>query len=289
MNILIAGGDKRYLPVIDTLIDHGITVYLAGFDQLPMGKGGAVQSSMDKIPFTKLDAILLPVSGTDEKGNIETTYSDKPLSLTPSHVNQTPEHCVIYTGISNTYLDDVAKAANRKVIRIFNRDDIAILNSIPTAEGTLKIAIEETDHTIHGANVIVLGFGRVGVTVSKTFQQIGANVSVSCRKQADLARIHEMKMNPIHLEQLEQAIGEQHIIINTIPHPILDEKMLAKIKQSSLVIDLASKPGGTDFEAAKRLHLKAIHALGIPGKIAPRTAGEIIGKILMELLKNETK
>lgn len=284
-NILVAGGDNRYLPVIDTFIHHGATVYAAGFDQLHFKKQGVIQSSLEEMDFQRLDAILLPVSGTDHNGKIESSYSDTPLHLSPSHIKQTQEHCVIYTGISNTYLDEAAKDAGRKVVRIFERDDIAILNSIPTAEGALKIAIEETDITIHGSEVLVLGFGRVGMTVSRTFQQIGANVSVACRKEADLARIQEMQLTPIPMEQLLEAVGKKQIIINTVPHLILDEQKLVNIDPSALIIDLASKPGGTDFEAADRLGLKAIHALGIPGKTAPRTAGRIIAHVLLDLFQ----
>ena len=32
---------------------------------------------------------------------------------------------------------------------------------------------------------------------------------------------------------------------------ILDDEILAKVKKDALIIDLASKPGGIDFDAAK--------------------------------------
>jgi len=287
MKVLIAGGDTRYIPVMEQLAKQGASVSVAGYDQIKMDQTEIVQTKIEKVDFGQLDAVLLPVSGTDPNGHVTAMYADSPVVLSQAFFSKTPEHCVIYTGISGPYLEDIAKQTNRKIVRLFERDDVAIFNSVPTAEGTLKLAIEETDQTIHSSDVLVLGFGRVGSTVSRTFQAIGANVTVGCRKPADYARIHEMSMKPVHMKNLDEVIGEQQIIINTIPHHVLDEERLAKVNRSALIIDLTSKPGGTNFKAAEQLGIKTIHALGIPGKTAPQTAGEIIAQVMIELLQEQ--
>ncbi len=43
------------------------------------------------------------------------------------------------------------------------------------------------------------------------------------------------------------------VVVNTIPAPVLGERELAAMPGGSLVVDLASLPGGTDFEAAREL------------------------------------
>src|SRR5699024_12265895 len=73
-----------------------------------------------------------------------------------------------------------------------------------------------------------------------------------------------------------------HDALPIFPHPVLDETTLAKVNRSALLIDLASKPGGINFKAAEDLGIKAIHALGIPGKTAPLTAGKIIAQVMIE-------
>ena len=45
---------------------------------------------------------------------------------------------------------------------------------------------------------------------------------------------------------------------------VLDETVLKGLPQETLVIDLASRPGGTDFEAAKRLRTRVVWALSLP-------------------------
>lgn len=284
VNLLIMGGDQRYLEIINQLASKGLQVFLAGFDQLTFSHPNISNKSPDQVDFEQVDAILIPLHGTCANGEIEAEYSDEGIHLSLEMLKRTPEHCAVYTGISNDYLDGIAKQADRSLIRLTARDDVAVLNSIPTAEAALKIAIEETDHTIHGSNVMVLGFGRTGETLARLFSAVGANVSVAARKDGDLARITEMRLRPVHMDNLADHISEIDICINTIPHMVLDEAVLSKVPASSLIIDIASKPGGTDFAFAEEKGLKTIHALGLPGKTAPKTAGEIISTVIYKLL-----
>ena len=65
---------------------------------------------------------------------------------------------------------------------------------------------------------------------------------------------------------------------------LLREAELADLKPGCLVIDLASKPGGVDFDAAARLGVKAFWALSLPGKVAPVTAGKSIKTTIYNIL-----
>ncbi len=121
---------------------------------------------------------------------------------------KTPEHCTIYSGISNSYLNEITKEANRDLIQLFQRDDVAIYNSIPTVEGTIMMAIQHTDFTIHGSNIAILGLGRVGMSVARTFHALGAKVKVGARKSEHLARITEMGLAAFHLSDLEKEVRD---------------------------------------------------------------------------------
>src|SRR5699024_6194455 len=164
----------------------------------------------------------------------------------------------IYTGTANERLKTLAKESDRKIVILFERDDIAIANAIPIAEATLQIAIEVTNRTIHGSNILDMGFGRVGITMARLFQQVGANVTVAARKQADFARIHEMRMNALPIDEIHAAIDETDICINTVPDLVIGKKAIMRMKQDAIIIDVASKPGGTDFDAAKEQKIKTI-------------------------------
>ncbi len=148
------------------------------------------------------------------------------------------------------------------------------------------LVIQHTDFTIHGSNISVLGLGRVGMSVARSFAALGANVKVGARKSEHLARIAEMGLQPFYLSELDKEIADSDICINTIPYPILTAKTLSNVPTHALIIDLASKPGGTDFRYAEKRGIKAILAPGLPGIVAPKTAGQIVANVLVNLLKD---
>ena len=148
-----------------------------------------------------------------------------------------------------------------------------IPNAVPTAEGAIEIAIAETPFTIHGK------------ILSKDLYALGAQTYVEARKYADLAMIEGHGYEPLPLDNLKEHIHEFDIIFNTIPSLILDDEILTKVKKDALIIDLASKPGGIDFDAAKSYGLKVIWALSLPGKIAPVSSGAIIKDTIMNIIK----
>ncbi|NLT20345.1 MAG: dipicolinic acid synthetase subunit A, partial [Syntrophomonadaceae bacterium] len=76
-------------------------------------------------------------------------------------------------------------------------------------------------------------------------------------------------------------------VYNTIPNMILTKDVLTHANPDILIIDLATQPGGTDFEAANQLGLKAILAPGLPGKVAPVYAGKILAQVIPRLIINE--
>ena len=75
------------------------------------------------------------------------------------------------------------------------------------------------------------------------------------------------------------------IIFNTVPALILNRNRLKKVRQDCIIIDLASSPGGVDFQAATEFGLSASLDLGLPGFVAPRTAAEIICRVTDEILE----
>ena len=158
-------------------------------------------------------------------------------------------------------------------------------NEAPTAEGAIELAISETPITIRSSKCLVLGYGKVGKVLAHSLQALGAKTYVAARKYADLAFIESHGCNPLTMRETSTRLGEFDIIFNTIPALILDADELSKIPGSTLIIDLASKPGGVDFEIAKKLGLRVIWALSLPGRIAPVTAGIIIKDTITNILR----
>ncbi|GAF63662.1 dipicolinate synthase subunit A [Bacillus sp. TS-2] len=286
-HVVVIGGDARQLEIIKKLSLHDAKISMVGFEQLDDGFIGASKVGLDEIKWELVDVLIIPVSGTDLEGKIETVFSNETIILTYDHLKQTPKHCVVYSGISNKYLDDITRKSNRKLVNLMDRDDVAIFNSIPTAEGAVMIAIQHTDITIHGANVCIIGLGRIGMTIARIFHSLGASVKVAAKEEALLSRIYEMGLTPIPITKLEEEVTDTDICINTVPALILTERVLSQMAAHALVIDLASKPGGTDFKYAEKRGIRAQLVPGLPGIVAPKTAGQILANILLDLLTEE--
>ena len=173
------------------------------------------------------------------------------------------------------------------LIELFERDDVAILNSIPTAEGAVKMAIENTDFTIHGSTCMVLGLGRTGLTLVRTLQGLGAKVLAGVLLPEQFARAAEMGASPFYTRDLLDYAGNIDLLFNTIPTMIVTAQMIAGLPSRAVIIDLASKPGGTDFHFAEKRGLKAILAPGLPGIVAPVTAGRIIADCVIQLIRED--
>ncbi|HZG77530.1 MAG TPA: dipicolinate synthase subunit DpsA [Paenibacillus sp.] len=286
--VAFIGGDARQLEVIQRLTELDATVTLIGFDNLKQAFSGATHAELTEDAFEGVDAVLLPVVGTDDDGRIEAVFTSKELRLTEACIARLPKHAKVYAGMAKPYLRNLCEQHGIALIELLERDDVAIYNSIPTAEGALLMAIQNTDITIHGSTTVVLGFGRTGMTMARTLQGLGSKVLVGVRKEEHFARAYEMGFRPFYTSELQEHVGDVDILFNTVPTQIVTAKVIAAMPPRAVIIDLASKPGGTDFRFAERRGVKALLAPGLPGIVAPKTAGRIIAAVVSQLIMEDT-
>ncbi|OGX61737.1 MAG: dipicolinic acid synthetase subunit A [Paenibacillus sp. RIFOXYA1_FULL_44_5] len=285
--IALIGGDARQLEVIQKLSEMDATIYLIGFDNLQNSYGGVTKTFLSPEIMRKIDAVILPPVGTDDNGLVESLFTSQKINLLEEHISSMKHHAKIYTGMAKPYLRKLCELYEISLIELFERDDVAIYNSIPTAEGALMMAIQNTDITIHGSNCMVLGMGRTGLTMARTLQGIGANVLIGVRKPEHFARAIEMGFKPFYTDDLVKHVSEINLIFNTIPTMIVTAQVIANIPSRAVIIDLASKPGGTDFRFAEKRGIKALLAPGLPGIVAPKTAGQIIANTVIQLISDD--
>lgn len=222
----------------------------------------------------------IPLSRDGEKVNGEILTLNEILSL-PNIKDK-----VIFSGAISDKVKDRLDNIKVKYYDLMDLDEVAILNAIPTAEGAIATAMEMTDFTLCTSSVLVMGYGRIGKILSKMLHGIGATVYVEARKEKDLAEIRAMGYIPINLKDLDKYLNKFNIIFNTIPSTILDKQKLVLLDKECSIIDLASSPGGIDFEYAKEIGLNVVWALALPSKVAPLSSAmyvkEAIDKIIEE-------
>ena len=288
-NISIVGGDLRIVNLAKILAKDGYTINTYGLEnsiELNNLENIRINANLEEtIKESEIIISSIPLSKNDDE--IYSPFSNKKIKLEELIIKIKGKK-LIAGGIKNETKEKIEKN-NIEVIDLLKYEELTILNTISTAEGALQIAMEETKKTIYNSNVLILGFGRVGKTTANLFKSIGANVYCEARKKEDLAWIKVYRYNAVALEEIDKIINKFDIIINTIPSLIIDKKRLELINKKCIIIDLASAPGGVDFEEAKKQNINSILALALPGKVAPETSAEFIYEILYSILKTEEK
>lgn len=283
--VSIIGGDLRIVKLVEMLLEDGFEVATYGLENAEyINKRENVKEcfSIDEV-INESKIIIGPIPLSSNGEQINTPFSNKIILLQELGA-KLQDKLFIAGSIKSSFYDHVNKDTNT-IIDLLDREELAVLNTISTAEGAIQIAMEETPTTIHGSNVLIMGFGRIGKILAKMLQGIGANVYCEARKNEDMAWIKAYGYNEVALSELNEQLNKFNVIINTIPHIIIDESNANRIKKDCLLIDLASNPGGIDKEAVKKEGLKLIWALSLPGKVAPITSAEFIKNTIYNILK----
>lgn len=278
----VIGGDKRQLHLANILAQEGFSVNTYGIDSEELGKK-VVKAASISGAIDNVDVVIGPLPCSNDGETVNCMYFNDKIYI-KDIFKAMNKNQLFFAGFISEKVKQTAHAFNVFTIDYLEREELAVLNCIPTAEGAIQIAMEETPITIHDSNCLILGFGRIGKVLSKMLYGIGANVFVEARNHSDLAWIKSYGYNPIHLDELAEHLGKFDVIFNTIPSIILNMSLLEKVKKDCLIIDLASKPGGVDFEAAKQLGIKTNWALSLPGKVAPYTAANIIKSTIFNII-----
>jgi len=287
LRIVFLGGDARQVEVINKCIELDASVRLVGFDKLENSPSGVRHEALSSVLLQEADIIVMPVIGCDDNGIIAAPFGSGDLVMKQELFMAIREGALVYTGMAKSLLRRMSTEYGFRLIELLDRDDVAIYNSIPTAEGALMMAIQNTDITIHGSTCVVLGIGRTGFTLGKTLQGLGAKIRVGVRREADAARAAVMGWEPFMTRDLTAYTSDIDLIFNTIPTMIITAQIISKLPRRTVIIDLASAPGGTDFRFAEKRGIKALLAPGLPGIVAPKTAGIIIANTLCQSITEE--
>ena len=247
---------------------------ILGFDaeDIPHGSGLHICDASKKY-----DTLLLPVIPLDSDGMIPAGNGSIDPEEAALLVDSRAE---IFVGRMDARLRDIFPDA--RFTDYLSREDVCLKNAVPTAEGAVMIALSELPVTLSGLKILIVGMGRIGTALAEILKGFGADVTAAVRNEGGAARA---RLHGVRSVRTEEIGGKWGLIFNTVPAVIFDEKRLRQINSSALIIDLASKPGGVDFNAAGNLGVKAVWALSLPGKVAPVTSGEIIACTVLNILK----
>lgn len=285
MKFAIIGGDLRIVKLAEMLAKDENQIYVYGLEKAEdlKNKPNIIQCDTIKKTVQDSEIVIGPIPFSSNGNTVNAPFCDKEITIRElMHVINAK---VLIAGGITPEVYDMANDEYIEIIDIMKREELAVLNTIATAEGTIQIAIENTNKILHGSEVLILGFGRIGKVLARKLAGLAVKVTCAARKDEDLAWIQAYGHKATNINSIGPNLSQFDIIINTVPHMILTEERLANVKQECLLIDLASNPGGIDKKAVKDRNLKFVWALSLPGKVAPTTSAEFIKDTIYNIIK----
>ncbi|MDP4119622.1 MAG: dipicolinate synthase subunit DpsA [Bacillota bacterium] len=280
----IIGGDKRQLAAANAILLDGCAAFISGFDRIKLEEAENISVAEAAI-YSEVIILPLPVSKDSE--TLNAPFSSEKIKLDDDFA-RLMQGKKVFCGMKDRLLKTSKLWNSNNVYDYFEREEFAVFNAVPTAEGAIEIAMKEYPGTIQGSRCLITGYGRIAKILASMLKGIGANVTVAARKKGDLAYASSFGYQAVDINKMMEC-GHFDIVFNTVPALIFDARMLAHLCEEAIVIDLASAPGGVDIDSAKRLDIQVIQALSLPGKAAPKRAGEIIKDTIYNMLEEDNE
>ncbi len=273
---LVIGGDLRNVELAKILKEDEKIVYTYGMNI----------DSTEKLEtiLEDVEVVVGPIPFSRDSLSVNSTFVESKILI--KELLEKMKGKILIAGNISEDVKKLAKSYNIQMIDVMKSEKLAVLNTIATAEGTIELMIANTDTIIFDSNVLILGFGRVAKTLANRLKGLVKSITCASRENDELAWIEVYGYEKLDLkdfvkcQESKKCLENYNVIINTIPSMILDAEKLQYVNKEVLLIDLASNPGGIDKEETKKQGLKLIHALGLPGKVAPKSSAKFIKDII---------
>ena len=275
----VIGGDERMKYLAQSIAADGYPVCVCGLEKLGTCRGAA-ECDLPQLA-AKSSVILLPLPATKDGLFLNAPYAENEIRLDDDFARFFM-HKTVCGGMLQRLTASSSLWREIEPEDYYRREELAVGNAIPTAEGAVGIAIREYPGTINGAKCLITGFGRIGKNLAIILRGMGAEVFCAARKKADLMQMRAFGVQPLTYREIGKRFD---LIFNTVPARVLTSPVLMQQTRDTLIIELASAPGGTDLKRAEELHLHVIDAPSLPGRVAPKTAAEYIKEAVYNILE----
>ena len=269
MHFTVAGGDSRLHYTAESLREQGYAVTRTKAD-----------TGED---YADTDVLILPVPLSRDGTTVFAPQADKPIAV-DRLAQALPDSARVFCGVPNRNADPFF----RRGIRLYDyaaREEFAVRNALPTAEGVAQILLQTLPVTVRGSAVLITGYGRTARAAARLLSAMGAHVTVAARRCSALAFAETDGYRSLYLRELPRFMHEMDAVVNTVPATVLTRDVLCAMRRNCPVIEIASAPYGTDLSAAEALGIHVQIAPSLPGKVAPKTAGVILADTVLNILR----
>ncbi|MBI4277615.1 MAG: hypothetical protein HY660_04085 [Armatimonadetes bacterium] len=302
VTVAVLGGDQRMVEIVRQARLVGAEVRVCGGPPRATAAGAVAAATVaEAVKGAKLIVCPVPAHGVGE--SLYAPFSTERLFLTADALRGAAPGALIVVGRVSAVIGREANAAGVRAVG-YSDDVLEIMHAVPTAEGALKVAIENTETTVLGCPTLCIGLGRVGMSVAQLFRDMQAKVTLCARNPSQIARAWAMGLEAVHLNRLAEVIDRFDLLISSTSGLVLTRELLERVREDTLVIDLCSPPGSVDFRAAEALGRKVVmigtpetrdadvrgaHVIWARGQAgtAPRNAGYDEWQAIMRTVRQE--
>jgi dipicolinate synthase subunit A len=285
------GGDLRQLAVAERLAERYDNINLWGLSAAAIKDVGGVREVQEVSEAIEgADILLLPLPASVDGVTLNSPLADTSERVRMSRIAEMARDGAIVIG--GKIPEAFARTAEKRGLTVkdyFESEDFQIKNAYTTAEAALSIAMNALDRNIRGARVAITGYGRIAKHLATLLMAIGARVTVAARRESDVSFAESLGCESKRITEgaswWSDLTGGYDVIYNTVPTWIFGRDFLSAVDKKTLIVDLASAPGGVDIRAARELGSNVSLATSLPGKYAPRSAGEIIASCVLRIIE----
>ena len=258
--VAVLGGAKREIEIIRSFRAAGADVRT--FGTIASEEIAGLEAPSLAAALDGATVIVGPMPGVAVDGSLYAPHAGEPIVIDATSLAAARRGAVFFSGRSTPVMRAAGEAHGVRFEDIGEDDFVQVQHAIPTAEAAIALAITETDETLNGSDVLVVGYGRIGHVLAQYLRGLGASTTVAARRPEVRARAVALGHRAIDTspEALRDAITRADIVYATAPANVLDRAVLEHARPTALVIDLASPPGGLDHEAGKELGVRILWA-----------------------------
>ena len=269
--LAVIGGDQREQEIARCAAATGAQVRAFGFPWPERGITGVTRSRSAADAAAGAAVALFPIAGIKD-GCLYAPGLASPPRIDAELIGGLAPGAHIFVGAADEGLRHLAKRFSHSVHEYEHDAEAKLMRAPSVIEGVLATLIANTQISIHGSTIAVLGQGTLGGLLADTLHKLGARVHAVARDPVQRAQATLYGVATADFDGLRPLLPHLDILISAVPSRIVDLEMMRQLRPGALVVDLASPPGSVDLEAAKNLPIKAIWARGL-GARAPVTVG----------------
>ena len=284
----ILGGDRRHTVLANKLSAEGHTVRVFGLGTYAGECVGAeCYSNLEKAIYGS-NVVLLPLPVTRDNKHLNCSEE---MSVNLSEITElcsAEKGLLVFGGMIPEEFLHLCEKNNVVVCDYYKGELLQMMNALPSAEGALMLAMEQSEITVKGMRTLVSGYGRIGKLLADMLHKLGAEVTVLARNELSLC---EASLNGYMTARLSRDANElrflmenSDVIFNTVPSIIFNKLSMQNLINKPIYIEIASLPGGIDISAARDSGLRIVSAPSLPGRYSPISAGKYIFETLKKLL-----